>query len=58
MMTNDIHVCAFPKSGVTYFGLLLGKGESRTVDDITPELVDVINTRAQPVYELAKSRLA
>lgn len=23
MKTNDIHVCAFPKSGVTYFGFLL-----------------------------------
>lgn len=23
MRTNDIHVCAFPKSGITYFGFLL-----------------------------------
>jgi len=23
MKTNDIHVCAFPKSGITYFGFLL-----------------------------------
>jgi len=23
MKTNDIHICAFPKSGVTYFGFLL-----------------------------------
>ena len=34
------------------------KGDSRTVDDITPELVDLIKARAQPVYELARSRLA
>lgn len=34
------------------------KSDSRAVDDITPELVDLINTHAQPVYEAAKSKLA
>jgi hypothetical protein len=34
------------------------KADKRDVDDITPELVKLIHTHAQPVYDQAKSRLA
>jgi hypothetical protein len=32
-------------------------GDQRVVEDITPELLDLINTHTQPVYEAARSRL-
>jgi hypothetical protein len=34
------------------------KADRRDVDDITPELVKLIHTHAQPVYEQVKTRLA
>jgi sulfotransferase family protein len=34
------------------------KSDSRAVDDITPELVGLIKAHAQPVYEVAKSKIA
>ena len=34
------------------------KTDRREVEDLTPELVDLIRTQAQPVYEQAKNRLA
>ena len=29
MKSNDIHICAFPKSGITYFGFLLAAARLR-----------------------------